>query len=44
MQLAELVEIMVKAMVDDPDGVKVREFQGGSSSLIELRVTKSDRA
>ena len=42
MQLAELVETMVKSMVDNPDSVKVRELEGGSSTLIELRVTKSD--
>ena len=42
MQLTELVEIMVKAMVDDSESVKVRELQSDSSSLIELSVSKSD--
>jgi predicted RNA-binding protein YlqC (UPF0109 family) len=42
MQLTELVEVMVKAMVDDPDSVEVKEIGGERSSLIELRVAKID--
>jgi predicted RNA-binding protein YlqC (UPF0109 family) len=42
MQLTELVEVMVKAMVDDPESVDVREIGGEQSSLIELRVAKNN--
>jgi predicted RNA-binding protein YlqC (UPF0109 family) len=42
MQLTELVEVMVRAMVDDPESVDVREIGGEQSSLIELRVAKSN--
>jgi predicted RNA-binding protein YlqC (UPF0109 family) len=42
MQLTELVEVMVRAMVDDPESVDVREIGGEQSSLIELRVAKNN--
>ncbi len=42
MELKELVERIVKALVDDPDSVEVREVAGEQSSLIEIRVTKAD--
>jgi len=40
--LKDLVELMVKTLVDNPDSVDVRELEGGQSSLIELRVVRED--
>ena len=41
MELSELVEVMAKALVDEPESVEVREIDGEQSCLIELRVAKS---
>jgi len=38
----ELVEMMVKALVDYPDEVVVTEVAGTHSSVIELKVAKDD--
>jgi uncharacterized protein len=38
----ELVEQMAKAMVDNPDHVRVHGIAGESSLVIELRVAKAD--
>ncbi len=38
---AELVEFIVKAIVDNPDAVKVQEADGGR--LLELETDPSDR-
>ena len=40
--MKELVEIMVKAMVDKPDEVCVTEVQGQHACIIELVVAKED--
>ena len=41
--LAELVGVMAKALVDDPNAVEVAEFDGeGSSSVVELKVAQPD--
>ncbi len=40
--LKELIEVMARAMVDDPDQVKVSEIEGSMTSVTELRVAKSD--
>lgn len=37
-----LVEVMAKALVDDPDHVRVNEVAGKSIKMLELRVAKSD--
>jgi uncharacterized protein len=42
MPLKELIEAIAQALVDDPDGVEVREIEGDQNSLIELRVAKGD--
>ena len=42
MELKELVEIIVVALADDTDNVRVSEVAGSQSSLIEIRVAKSD--
>ncbi|MCB9794379.1 MAG: KH domain-containing protein [Alphaproteobacteria bacterium] len=38
----ELVEAIVKAMVDHPDQVRCREVQGTHSCVLELEVAKED--
>ena len=42
MPLKELISTIAEALVDDPDGVEVREIEGDQNSLIELRVAKGD--
>jgi predicted RNA-binding protein YlqC (UPF0109 family) len=38
----ELVEMITKALVDDPDQVKVTQLDGQQSAIIELRVAPED--
>ncbi|MFC2160145.1 KH domain-containing protein [Acidobacteriota bacterium] len=40
--MKELVEMIAKALVDNPDQVKVSELDGEQSSIIELRVAPDD--
>ncbi|MGD0821489.1 MAG: KH domain-containing protein [Desulfomonilia bacterium] len=40
--MKELIEYIAKALVDSPDDVKVSEVEGEVTSVIELRVAKSD--
>ncbi|UCF02053.1 MAG: KH domain-containing protein [Deltaproteobacteria bacterium] len=40
--MRELVEFMVKAMVDNPDQVEVTEIAGRDASAIEVKVAKED--
>ncbi len=40
--MKELVELITKALVDDPDQVKVTQLDGQQSSIIELRVAPED--
>lgn len=40
--MKDLVERMVKALVDRPDDVVVTEIEGTHSSVIELKVAKED--
>ena len=40
--MRELIEYIAKALVDNPDEVKVSEVAGEITSVIELRVAKSD--
>ena len=40
--MRELVELMVKALVDHPEEVVVTEVEGQHSSVIELKVAKDD--
>jgi uncharacterized protein len=42
MNPAELMEILAKALVDNPEKVVVQELKGRSTSVIELRVAKED--
>ena len=40
--MRELVEQIAKALVDDMDNVNVTEVEGGTVTVIELRVGRSD--
>jgi hypothetical protein len=40
--MRELVEHIARALVDDSDHVKVTEVEGGSVTVIELRVAQPD--
>ncbi len=42
MNYKELVEYMVKSLVDHPDKVEIREIEGEKSTIFELKVTKED--
>lgn len=42
MSMKELVEYIAKALVDNPDAVKVSEIEGEKTSVIELVVAKED--
>ena len=39
--MKELVEVIAKALVDDPDSVAVSERQDGRTTVIEVRVADS---
>ena len=41
-ELAIMVEVIAKALVDQSDQVSVTEVQGENTTVIELRVAKSD--
>jgi predicted RNA-binding protein YlqC (UPF0109 family) len=41
-QLREVVEIVAKSLVDNPNGVNVVEIEGEKTVVIELRVDKAD--
>jgi len=38
----DLVEYIAKALVDDPDGVKVNVIKGEKSTILELKVSDGD--
>ena len=40
--MKELVEVIAKALVEDPDSVAVSERQDGRTTVIEVRVADSD--
>jgi predicted RNA-binding protein YlqC (UPF0109 family) len=40
--MKELIEYIAKALVDDPDQVRVREILGGTSVIYELSVAPED--
>jgi predicted RNA-binding protein YlqC (UPF0109 family) len=42
MAVKELVELIVKALVDNPDKVKVTQLNGEQSSIIEVAVAPED--
>jgi len=38
----DLIECIAKALVDEPEAVKVNEIEGAQTSVIELAVAKDD--
>ena len=40
--MKDLIELIAKALVDQPDQVKVSEVEGEKTSVIELTVAKED--
>ena len=42
MAVKELVELIAKSLVDNPDKVKVSQLDGQQSSIIELEVAPED--
>jgi predicted RNA-binding protein YlqC (UPF0109 family) len=40
--MKELIEYIAKALVDNPDAVRVTEIEGEKTSVIELSVAKED--
>ena len=40
--MKELIEYIAKALVDNPDQVKVSEIEGEKTSVIELNVSKDE--
>ena len=40
--MKELVELIAKSLVDDPDRVQVSQLDGEQSSIIELKVAPKD--
>ncbi|WP_416198065.1 MAG: KH domain-containing protein [Sporanaerobacter sp.] len=40
--MGELVEMIAKALVDNPDAVEVNEVEGTQSVIIELKVAPED--
>ncbi len=40
--MKELVELIVRALVDEPDAVSVTQIEGSQSVIIEIRVASDD--
>ncbi len=40
--MKELVELIAKSLVDNPDAVEVNEVEGEKSTIIELKVAQED--
>ncbi|NIM59557.1 MAG: KH domain-containing protein, partial [Candidatus Aminicenantes bacterium] len=40
--MKELVELIAKSLVDNPDKVQVFQLDGEQSSIVELKVAKED--
>ena len=40
--MKELVEIIAKSLVDNPDSVQVKEISGEQSIILELKVAQED--
>ncbi len=40
--MKELLELIAKALVDNPDGVSVSEVGGEQTTILELRVAQED--
>ncbi len=42
MDYKDLVEYIVKSLVDSPDQVEINEIEGEKSTILELKVVKDD--
>ncbi len=42
MEMKELITYIAKALVDNPEAVEVSEVEGEQTSVIELKVAKTD--
>jgi len=42
MDYKDLVEYIVKSLVDNPDQVEINEIEGEKSTILELKVVKDD--
>ncbi|MCU0848247.1 MAG: KH domain-containing protein [Spirochaetes bacterium] len=42
MNYKELVEYMIKSLVDNPEMVEIKEIEGEKSTILELKVNKDD--
>jgi predicted RNA-binding protein YlqC (UPF0109 family) len=40
--MRELIELLTRALVDEPDQVEVREIDEGDATLLEIRVAPND--
>jgi len=40
--MKELVQFLAKSLVNHPEGVEVKETQGETASVVELKVAKED--
>ena len=40
--ICEIIEMLIKALVDDPDQVEVTESKGEKTTIFEARVSKED--
>ena len=40
--MSNVIEVLVKALVDSPDNVEVREIEGPGSTTYEVRVAEDD--
>ena len=40
--MKELVELLAKSLVNHPDAVEVKETQGDTASVLELKVARED--
>ncbi len=40
--MKDLIDYLAKSLVDNPDAVEVKETQGETASVLELRVAKED--
>lgn len=40
--MKELLELMAKALVDEPEAVEVREVEGEQTTVLELKVARDD--
>jgi hypothetical protein len=40
--MKEIIEMLARALVDEPDVVSVTEVSGAHSSILELKVAKTD--